>query len=265
MFVSSSSGIGLPCLSKASPRMRRSPVIGSSDRSRSGASATVRRFDTFVSSGSFSTSSRRLIVYERYARASTNAAIPIEMTMAVRIIACARGSAIVSCRSLRTPTIGALPEGPPTVRISRLTPFPASNKPSSILTTLRSSSRYTPAATSTPITTSRAKLALMSLDLDFRVETRPEAAQDVEHQTDDDQVHTRVEEQCGHHLDVPEQRQRDLQGCGRQGRGAEEQGGQRRACREGQAQAQDLARVEGKRLAQFVPAAGQISQHQGEP
>jgi hypothetical protein len=73
------------------------------------------------------------------------------MTIAVRIMPCANGSAVVVSPLLVRPRTGGLPEGPPTVRINRLMALPTSNRPNNIRVKLRSSSRYTPALVSPPI------------------------------------------------------------------------------------------------------------------
>ncbi len=67
--------------------------------------------------------------------------MPIVMTIAVRIMPCASGSAVVVAPSLVRPRIGGLPDVPPTVSISRLTALPTSKSPNSIRVRLRSSSR----------------------------------------------------------------------------------------------------------------------------
>ena len=76
------------------------------------------------------------------------------MTIAVRIMPCANGSAVVVSEPLVRPRTGGLPDGPPTVRISRLTALPTSKSPNSIRVRLRYSSRYTPQLVSPPMMTS---------------------------------------------------------------------------------------------------------------
>src|SRR3954466_7549460 len=131
--------------------------------------------------------------------------MPMLMTIAVRIMPCANGSAVVVWPSLTRPRTGGLPDGPPTSRISRLTALPISNSPNNIRVNPRSSSRYTPTLVSPPINTSgtmkvviasshhriiassRRRLRRSPGHLD--VHPRAKAAQHVEHQADDDQVH----------------------------------------------------------------------------
>ena len=67
--------------------------------------------------------------------------MPMLMTMAVRIIPCANGSAVAVWPSLILPRTGGFPDGPPTSRISRLTALPISNSPNNIRVRPRSSSR----------------------------------------------------------------------------------------------------------------------------
>jgi hypothetical protein len=71
--------------------------------------------------------------------ASTNAAMPKVMTIAVRIRACGRGSLISSGSAY--PRIGARPAGPLADSSSRLVALPSSRKPSRTRVRLRSSSR----------------------------------------------------------------------------------------------------------------------------
>ena len=126
--------------------------------------------------------------------------------MAVRIIPCANGSAVAVWPSLTLPRIGGLPDGPPTIRINRLTALPISNSPSNIRVRLRSSSRYTPTLVRPPTNTSGTRrchrgIAPPVAARPFDVHPRAQAAQHVEHQADDDQVHAEVEEQRGDELD----------------------------------------------------------------
>ncbi len=79
--------------------------------------------------------------------------MPIVMTIAVRIMRLRQRVGIVVWSALTRPRTGGLPEGPPTVRISRLTALPISNSPSSIRVSVRSSNRYTPAVVRPPIRT----------------------------------------------------------------------------------------------------------------
>ena len=67
--------------------------------------------------------------------------MPMVMTIAVRIMPCANGSAVVVAPLLVRPRTGGLPEGPPTVKINRLIALPISNSPSNIRVMLRSSRR----------------------------------------------------------------------------------------------------------------------------
>ena len=190
------------------------------------------------------------------------------MTIAVRIMPCANGSAVVVWPSLIRPRTGGLPDGPPTIRISRLTALPISNSPNNIRVRLRSSSRYTPTLVRPPIKTSGTRKAVIvahrrrSLLGHLDVHSRAEAAQHVEHQADDDQIHAEVEEQRGDELDRAEHRNVELHHRRRQHRRAEQQRRHRGARRQRQARAEDLARVQRQRLAEFVAAAGEVAQHQ---
>jgi hypothetical protein len=76
--------------------------------------------------------------------ASTNAAIPKVITMAVRISAWGNGSVMSSGSAY--PRMGARPAAPPLESSSRLVALPRSRNPSSTRVRLRSRSRYTPAA-----------------------------------------------------------------------------------------------------------------------
>ncbi len=94
-----------------------------------------------------------------------NAVNAIAMTIAVRIIACASGSATFASswtRDLR-PMIGGAPAEPPACRMSRLAPLPMSMRPSIILVIARSSTRYTPAEMRVPAASSRKRFATIYL------------------------------------------------------------------------------------------------------
>ncbi|SKS56857.1 Uncharacterised protein [Mycobacteroides abscessus subsp. abscessus] len=70
-----------------------------------------------------------------------NAATPMVITIAVRIMPWAKGSATEVRLSECRPMIGGLPEGPPSVRMSRLTALPISSRPKTMRVRLRSSIR----------------------------------------------------------------------------------------------------------------------------
>ena len=92
-----------------------------------------------------------------------------------------------------------------------------------------------------------------------------EAAQHVEHQTDHDQVHAEVEEQCGDELDVAQHRQVDLDQSRRQHRSAQQQRRRRGARRQTQPRAEHLAGIHRQCLAEFVAPAREVAQHQRQP
>ena len=97
-----------------------------------------------------------------------NAVIAIEITIAVSIIACTSGSAILSPYwAVSRPAIGGEPAVPPACSMSRLAPLPMSKMPSIILVIDRSSSRYTPAAMNTPVASRRNKFASIASLLRF--------------------------------------------------------------------------------------------------
>src|SRR5689334_5701725 len=150
-------------------------LSGSGRSSSSGTPSRSASWETLVSSGSLLTSSAVFNRYDRYVSASTNAAMPMLMTIAVRIMPCANGSAVVASPLLVRPRIGGLPDGLPTVRISRLIALPISNSPSNIRVRLRSSSRYTPAEVSPPMSKSGTSKVVMrpSSVVVHRVPRRP--------------------------------------------------------------------------------------------
>src|SRR5690554_468159 len=144
--------------------------------------------------------------------------MPRVITMAVRTMACGRGS-LIAAGSV-SPTMGASPAAPDETMNTRLTPLLTMITPSRTRLRLRSSSRYTPAEMRTATTAMRTTLAVMALpflllsrddfvDLlgrdcfldvlaDLPVDGRPQAAKDVEDEADHDQVHTDVKEERRH-------------------------------------------------------------------
>ena len=96
--------------------------------------------------------------------------------------------------------------------------------------------------------------------IDFRVEPGAEATENIEHESDHDEIHAEVEEQGSDELDVTQHRERELERRGGQRRGAEEYRRQRSPGREDETDAEDLSRVDRNGFTQFVSTTRQVAQ-----
>ena len=96
------------------------------------------------------------------------------------------------------------------------------------------------------------------------VDLGAEAAEDVEHEADDDEVDADVEEQRGADVQVAEQRDGEVEPDGVEDRGTPQQSAQCGAGGERQTEAKQLTGIDRGGFGEFVAAAGQVAQREGD-
>ena len=101
--------------------------------------------------------------------------------------------------------------------------------------------------------------------LEVFIDFGAEAAQHVQHQSDDDDVDADVEHGGGDEFDVAEDRQPEFDDGGLEHLAAEQQGRDAGGCRRGEADAEQGAGADRGGLAELEPAAGEVADGEGQP
>src|SRR5690606_6098661 len=190
------------------------------------------------------------------------AVTPSEITIAVSTIANGSGSVIASGSPL--PSKGGSPGFPAAMMNSRFTPLPSSTKPRMIRLRVRSRTRYTPQATSTPAVSRRVRLTDIGLHLLLLVDLRAEGAQEVEHHADHDEVHAEVEQEGAGEMQLPQQRHVHHRGRGRVHGPAQQQRQHTREHRDRHTAAEHEPGLDGGGLGELVAATSDIAQRERE-